>query len=131
MTEVSISRYCTGDRIPHPILLAKLIPFLGCDTDWLIGTKGKADFHSAGNWIPVKDRLPKDYSYVYATCKADGRENWVIDTCCYVPLSKLAPNSNRCYSDWGNVPILNSGQAEVIAWMPHDIPEPYQEAEDE
>lgn len=80
-------------------------------------------------WIPVSERLPKPYTWVYATCKSlvDDRENWVIDTC-YVPLPK---EYNSKYSDWGNIPMLNWGQAEVIAWMEWIIPEPYKGGEQE
>ena len=34
--EVSISRYVNGTRIPHPILLAKIIPYLGVSADYLL-----------------------------------------------------------------------------------------------
>lgn len=77
-------------------------------------------------WIPVSERLPKPYTWVYATCKSlvDDRENWVIDTC-YVPNKEIAQEYK--ISDWGNVPILNMGDAEVIAWMKWIIPKPYKE----
>lgn len=39
ITEVSISRYMAGARIPHPIILAKLCTAIGCDVDWLIGRR--------------------------------------------------------------------------------------------
>lgn len=79
-------------------------------------------------WIPVSKKLPAVGTFVYATCQCEGRENWVIDTC-YVPIPK---NYNvRGYSDWGNIPILNSGKAKVIAWMEQDIPEPYHEKTEE
>lgn len=86
--------------------------------------KGKSMNANYSEWIPVKDKLPAMGTFVWATCRSliDDRENWVIDTC-YVPLPKEA---NRKYSDWGNIPMLNWGQAEVIAWMEQDIPEPYE-----
>lgn len=75
-------------------------------------------------WIPVSERLPELYTFVYATCHSlvDDRENWVIETC-YVPIPK--EYNSRKFSDWGNIPMLNHGEAEVIAWMERDIPEPY------
>ena len=75
-------------------------------------------------WIPVSERLPELYTFVYATCHSlvDDREDWVIETC-YVPIPK--EYNSRRFSDWGNIPMLNHGEAEVIAWMKWDIPEPY------
>ena len=72
-------------------------------------------------WIPVSEMLPKKFSYVNCTCHSliDDREDWVVETC-YIP---LPPNSP--YSDWGNIPMLNKGNCEVVAWMYRDIPEPY------
>ena len=72
-------------------------------------------------WIPVSERLPKAYEFVNCTCHSliDDREDWVVETC-YCP---QLPNSP--YSDWGNIPMLNSCKCEVIAWMHRDIPKPY------
>lgn len=72
-------------------------------------------------WIPVSERLPKNFRFVNCTCHSlvDDREDWVIETC-YVPQPKGSP-----YSDWGNIVMLNDGDCEVIAWMYRDIPEPY------
>lgn len=74
-------------------------------------------------WIPVSERLPKKFSYVNCTCRSliDDRASWVIETC-YVPQP-----SNSPYSDWGNIPMLNDGDCEVVAWMYREIPEPYKE----
>lgn len=74
-----------------------------------------------GRWIPVSERLPEAFSYVTCTCHSliDDREDWVIETA-YIP---QRPNSP--YSDWGNIPMLNWHECEVIAWMYRDIPEPY------
>ena len=80
-----------------------------------------------GKWIPVSERLPKTFEFVNCTCHSliDDREDWVVETV-YVP---QPPNSP--YSDWGNIPILNWKQAEVVAWMYRDIPKPYKaESED-
>ena len=71
-------------------------------------------------WIPVKTMLPEPFSYVYITCKAKGRENWVAE-------GFYMPAKSDKYSEWGNIPILNMGQAEVIAWQYKDIPKPYKE----
>lgn len=72
-------------------------------------------------WIPVSERLPKTFEFVNCTCHSliDDREDWVIETC-YIPQLPDSP-----YSDWGNIPMLNSGDCEVVAWIHRDIPEPY------
>lgn len=72
-------------------------------------------------WIPVSEKLPKAFEFVNCTCHSliDDREDWVVETV-YIP---QLPNSP--YSDWGNIPMLNSGDCEVIAWVHRDIPEPY------
>lgn len=71
-------------------------------------------------WVPVSERLPKEFEFVNCTCHSliDDREDWVIETV-YIPLQ------NSPYSDWGNIPMLNNGDCEVVAWMHRDIPEPY------
>ncbi len=76
---------------------------------------------SMGEWIPVSERLPKEYSFVNCTCHSlvDDRENWVVETV-YIP----QPPNSPC-SDWGNIPMLNDKECEVIAWMYRKIPEPY------
>lgn len=78
-------------------------------------------------WISVSERLPKEFSYVNCTCHSliDDREDWVVETC-YIP---QLPNSP--YSDWGNIPMLNSCECEVIAWMYRDIPKPYKAESEE
>ena len=95
--------------------------------NWCINTlKDMPPVKPTQNWIPVSERLPKPYTYVNATCRSlvDDRENWVIETI-YLPIPK--ENNERGYSDWGNIPMLNWGKAEVIAWMERKIPEPYKE----
>jgi len=79
-------------------------------------------------WIPVSERLPKAFEYVNCTCHSliDDREDWVVETC-YIPQPQNSP-----YSDWGNIPMLNHGECEVVAWMYREIPEPYKvESEDQ
>ena len=73
------------------------------------------------SWIPVSERLPNSYEFVNCTCHSliDDREDWVIETV-YIPQPSYSP-----YSDWGNIPMLNSGDCKVVAWMHRDIPEPY------
>lgn len=73
------------------------------------------------SWIPVSERLPEAYEFVNCTCHSliDDREDWVIETV-YIPQPSYSP-----YSDWGNIPMLNSGDCKVVAWMHRDIPEPY------
>ena len=78
-------------------------------------------------WIPTSERLPEPFSYVNCTCHSliDDREDWVVETV-YIPQQPNSP-----YSDWGNIPMLNWGECEVIAWMYRDIPDPYKaESED-
>ena len=74
-----------------------------------------------GEWIPVSERLPERFRFVNCTCHSliDDREDWVVETV-YVPQP-----SNSPYSDWGNIPMLNNKECEVIAWMYREIPEPY------
>lgn len=81
------------------------------------------------NWIPVSERLPKPFTFVNATCRSlvDDRENWVVETM-YLPIPK--EDNEQDYSDWGNIPMLNWGKAEVIAWMERKIPEPYKGSEE-
>lgn len=73
------------------------------------------------NWIPVSERLPKEFEFVNCTCHSliDDREDWVVETV-YTPQPSDSP-----YSDWGNIPMLNSGDCEVVAWVHRDIPKPY------
>ena len=72
-------------------------------------------------WIPVSEKLPDKFRYVNCTCRSliDDREDWVVETC-YIPQP-----SNSPYSDWGNIPMLNHGECEVIAWVYREIPKPY------
>lgn len=76
------------------------------------------------DWIPVSEKLPEPFMFVNATCRSliDDREDWVIETL-YLPIPKEA--NKYGYSDWGNIPMLNCGDAEVIAWVERIIPEPY------
>lgn len=75
-------------------------------------------------WIPVSERLPEPFTFVNATCRSliDDRENWVVETV-YLPIPKEV--NKHDYSDWGNIPMLNLGEAEVIAWVERIIPQPY------
>lgn len=80
------------------------------------------------DWIPVSEKLPRAFSFVNCTCHSliDDREDWVVETC-YVPEPHNSP-----YSDWGNIPMLNRCECEVIAWMYRYIPKPYKaESEDD
>lgn len=75
-------------------------------------------------WIPVSEKLPEPFTFVNATCRSlvDDRENWVVETI-YLPIPKEV--NEHGYSDWGNIPMLNWGEAEVIAWVERVIPQPY------
>lgn len=68
--------------------------------------------------------MPEPNTFVNATCRSliDDRDNWTVETF-YSPIPK--EQNKFGFSDWGNIPILNWGQAEVIAWMERRIPEPY------
>lgn len=79
-------------------------------------------------WIPVSEGLPKTFEFVNCTCHSliDDREDWVVETV-YIPQPSDSP-----YSDWGNIPMLNEDNCEVVAWMHRDIPQPYKaESEEE
>ena len=75
-------------------------------------------------WIPVSEKLPEPFTFVNATCRSliDDREDWVIETL-YSPIPKEV--NEYGFSDWGNIPMLNCGDAEVIAWVERIIPQPY------
>ena len=81
----------------------------------------KSNSEKPNKWIPVNEKLPKPYSYVNCTLRSliDDRASWVVETF-YLPQPKISP-----YSDWGNIPMLNCGKCEVVAWMYRKIPEPY------
>ena len=83
-----------------------------------------------GKWIPVSEKLPNPYMFVNATCRSlvDDRDDWVVETI-YLPIPK--EHNPRHYSDWGNIPMLNWGEAEVIAWMERIIPKPYKMVEEQ
>ena len=72
-------------------------------------------------WIPCSEMLPEAPGFVNCTCHSliDNREDWVVETF-YMPHPSGSP-----YSDWGNIPMLNDGKCEVVAWMYRNIPEPY------
>lgn len=68
------------------------------------------------NWIPCSERLPEGWQWFYATCrsKVDNRENWVIE------------GLSTPWKLWGDLPpMVKEGDAEIIAWMPKELPEPY------
>ena len=80
-------------------------------------------FKQESRWIPVSEKLPEPFTNVNATCRSlvDDRENWVVETF-YLPIPKDV--NKHGYSDWGNIPMLNCGEAEVIAWVERIIPQP-------
>ena len=79
------------------------------------------------HWIPVSERLPETFEFVNCTCHSliDDREDWVVETV-YIPQLSDSP-----YSDWGNIPMLNEGNCEVVAWIHRDIPKPYKTESEE
>ena len=70
---------------------------------------------SEPQWIPCSERLPRNFQPYYATCRSniDNRENWVIEGY-YTQLRGFNPP-----------PLVADGKAEIIAWMPKELPEPY------
>ncbi len=116
-------------------MLINIVPFRGDSFEvWmhkacskLTGLQSVYPKAKEPKWIPVSERLPETFEFVNCTCHSliDDREDWVIETV-YVPQP-----SNSPYSDWGNIPMLNVGACEVVAWMHRDIPKPYKaESED-
>ena len=75
----------------------------------------------------MSEGLPKKFEFVNITCHSliDDREDWVVETV-YIPQPSDSP-----YSDWGNIPMLNWGECEVVAWMHREIPEPYKAESEE
>lgn len=67
------------------------------------------------HWIPVTEPPKGDFMPYYATCrsKVDDRENWVIE------------GMYTKYSGWEYTPMVRDDRAEIIAWMPKELPEPY------
>lgn len=67
------------------------------------------------HWIPVTEPPKGDFMPYYATCrsKVDDRENWVIE------------GMYTKYSGWEYPPMVRDDRAEIIAWMPKELPEPY------
>ncbi len=68
-------------------------------------------------WIPVTERLPSSFQFVWAACKMEGSRNWTIETV-YDPFLTCP---------WGHIPVLDSGKAIVYAWMDRTTPEPPKE----
>lgn len=66
-------------------------------------------------WVPVGELLPFPFRPIYATCRAKGRPNFVIETY-YITRHKKT-------LIWGDLPE----GAEIIAWMYQDIPEVYED----
>lgn len=67
------------------------------------------------HWIPVTEPPKGDFMPYYATCrsKVDDRENWVIE------------GMYTKYSGWEYPPMVRDDRAEIIAWMPKELPEPF------
>ena len=110
-------------RLITPALQDRYVPYVRYE-DMVNCVKGMPSVTPQSRWIPVSEKLPDPFTFVNATCRSlvDDRENWVVETI-YLPIPK--EHNPRHYSDWGNIPMLNLGEAEVIAWMERIIPEPY------
>jgi hypothetical protein len=73
-----------------------------------------------GGWIPVEQKTPEDFTYVYATCISlvDNRKAWVVE------------GVYHSLTGWKELtPYISLGKAEVTAWMPRKFPAPYQKGE--
>lgn len=70
---------------------------------------------SEPHWIPVTEPPKGDFMTYYATCrsKVDDRENWVIE------------GIYTKYSGWEYPPMVRDDRAEIVAWMPKELPEPF------
>lgn len=72
-----------------------------------------------GGWIPVEEKNPTLFESVYVTCISlvDERPPWVIE-------------GIYGTEGWhGMSYMLRWGEAKVIAWMPKELPAPYQKGE--
>lgn len=72
-----------------------------------------------GGWIPVEQKNPTLFESVYVTCISlvDERPPWVIE-------------GIYGTEGWhGMSYMLRWGEAKVIAWMPKELPAPYQKGE--
>jgi len=57
-TEVSVSRYINGQRVPKATVLLKMAQALNCQADYLIGNDSLFDYGSA---VPEEDRYGCEY----------------------------------------------------------------------
>lgn len=120
MTEV-------GDTIYRQAAIEALISFFGLSIEEEYGSaiqevlNGLSSAQSDQRWIPVTERLPEDFQSFYATCKSNiaNRDNWVIEGY-YNPWSGFNPP-----------PLVEKGKAEIIAWMPKELPKPWKGESDE
>jgi len=72
------------------------------------------------DWVPVEQKTPEDFTFVYATCISlvDNRKPWVIE------------GVYHSVTGWEEFThYLSLGKAKVIAWMPNKMPAPYQKGE--
>ena len=68
ITEVSMSRICTGDRVPGLLVLYNICVGLGCSADYLLGTyRYDPDYE-----IPLDEK--HDYPQVHRSCDPGYRE---------------------------------------------------------
>lgn len=76
-------------------------------------------------WTSIKDRLPELNKYVLVTKRSKSSILYgklIVDIACY---SKKNYMNEFCWRDYG----MNVMASEVIAWMPLQFPEPYNEVE--
>ena len=85
------------------------------DEYWQAGEMAIKALEAEPHWIPVTEPPKGDFMPYYATCrsKEDDRENWVIE------------GMYTKYSGWEYPPMVRDGRAEIIAWMPKELPEPF------
>ena len=58
-TEVSMSRFVSGARVPNGPILANIAKTLGVTTDYLVGKSDKTEGWT-GNWIPCEKEMPAE-----------------------------------------------------------------------
>ena len=69
ITEVSISRYMNGKRLPHPIVLEKICTALNCDVDWLIGREKTGGKSTIELDVIHRDKKSRPFDGTCDTCK--------------------------------------------------------------
>lgn len=112
-TEVSMSRFVKGDRVPKGPILANIAKTLGVTTDYLVGKSDKTEGWT-GNWIPCEKEMPAENEDVLLSGIRRSADVGYYDG---------DAEAFFCYISGD----LQYPVAEVKVWMP--LPEPYKENE--